>query len=484
MENYSEDINEKISIIMTKCNDLQIYSNIMQDLFTNGIFKPSTILASLLILPELKEKQLKDNFTKNNYKIISFIKELIKLKNPQNPGLDIYQVLSCIYGAFLGDAMGAFCEFSKPDMNNSKKIFKLYNTVIGGVKGQVTDDSEMALSMAYAIMDITKKEELITDYIYFYYGAWFKSDPLDNGTTTKNAVELFDFAQFHPLLNNFKNIEMKIINENIESLSNGFLMRKSPFIAWFYYRFYDTINQTFSKIDNIDDLFVLYQKIKELSKADNRCTNPNDEVNVVSGFYCLMALMAIYGLNSNLIIDRICSLCNHHYFKQNQRIEKFVSDTILYYVSYYKTKNFDFYKTFGDLQSKENVYKHMGYYLHAFKLTLYYLCQFDVIEYQHIERKYKTIMNQICNLGGDTDTNCCIVGTIIGPLIGMANFGNEFYKMLELVPPNREIYSVSLVLLFIVYLKKSNRDEKLLQNDKYFLQQILTMLYGNIELNY
>ena len=66
----------------------------------------------------------------------------------------------------------------------------------------------------------------------------------------------------------------------------------------------------------------------------------------------------------------------------------------------------------------------------------------------------------------------------------MANFGNEFYKMLELVPPNREIYSVSLVLLFIVYLKKSNRDEKLLQNDKYFLQQILTMLYGNIELNY
>lgn len=33
-------------------------------------------------------------------------------------------------------------------------------------------------------------------------------------------------------------------------------------------------------------------------------------------------------------------------------------------------------------------------------------------------------MFDICNLGGDTDTNCCIVGGVIGPLIGLNNFGN------------------------------------------------------------
>ena len=92
-------------------------------------------------------------------------------------------------------------------------------------------------------------------------------------------------------------------------------------------------------------------------------------------------------------------------------------------------------------------------------------------------------MNQICDLGGDTDTNCCIVGTVIGPLIGMSYFGSKFNIMLELIPPNRAIYSVSLAFLFVLYLKKSNEDDSLVKNDKYFLQQILTMIYGDIKID-
>ena len=92
-------------------------------------------------------------------------------------------------------------------------------------------------------------------------------------------------------------------------------------------------------------------------------------------------------------------------------------------------------------------------------------------------------MNQICDLGGDTDTNCCIVGAVIGPLIGMGNFGEEFNKMIELIPPNRAIYSVSMILLFVIYLYKSNKDENLIKDNKYFLRQILTMLYGTIDTN-
>ena len=93
-------------------------------------------------------------------------------------------------------------------------------------------------------------------------------------------------------------------------------------------------------------------------------------------------------------------------------------------------------------------------------------------------------MNQICDLGGDTDTNCCIVGGVIGPLIGMNNFGKELNIMIELIPPNRAIYSVAMIMLFVIYLNKSNRDENLIKNDKYFLKQIFTMLYGDIDLDY
>jgi hypothetical protein len=54
-------------------------------------------------------------------------------------------------------------------------------------------------------MDNPKKEELLVDYIYFYYGAWFKTDPLDYGNTTKHALKDFDFIKNAPYLQNFKN---------------------------------------------------------------------------------------------------------------------------------------------------------------------------------------------------------------------------------------------------------------------------------------
>ena len=71
-----------------------------------------------------------------------------------------------------------------------------------------------------------------------------------------------------------------------------------------------------------------------------------------------------------------------------------------------------------------NVYERMGYYGHAFKLTIYYLCIIDDIK----DKKYEYIMNQICDYGGDTDTNCAIVGTVIGPLIGYKNFSKDKWK--------------------------------------------------------
>ena len=37
---------------------------------------------------------------------------------------------------------------------------------------------------------------------------------------------------------------------------------------------------------------------------------------------------------------------------------------------------------------------------------------------------------------------------------------------------------------YIIYLKKSNKDIKLIQNEHYFLQTILTLLYDKIELDF
>ena len=473
----SIDINAKISHLISQCNNPQIYSNIIGELFVYGIEKPSKVIDSLNILPKLGEKEITNNFNKNINKIITTIKEIIS-----KPSHEMYKVLSCIYGAFLGDATGAFCEFEQPNPNNSKRIFKYPNTVIGGVPGQVTDDSEMALSLAYAIMDNPMKKDLLVDYIYFYYGAWLKTNPLDYGHTTGQALISFDFLNFNPQYYSFNKIEQHIAQMNAKSLSNGFLMRKSTFIAWLYYRYNNEINIAFSGKNVNNNLLQLYNTIKNLSFIDNKCTNPNYQTNVVSAVYSIMALMSIKGFSSEDILNLIINLCKSPNFINYGEHEKFISEVTLYYISLFKHPNFNLFNIFGNLNSKESVFIHMGYYIHAYKLTLYYLYNFNKIQ-SHSETKYRTIMNQICDLGGDTDTNCCIVGAVIGPLIGMANFGNELIKIIELIPPYRKIYSVALALLLVIYLKKSNEDEKLVQNNKYFLKQILTMLYGDIDLN-
>ena len=468
--NINSPIKEKIVKLVNKCKVDEIYSNIMSDYFTQGIVRTSFFLESLQILPFLKENELKKNFEKNIQRIIYCINNEIK------PGLTIYNVLSCIYGAFYGDVLGSFCEHCDFDKSNHNKIFKVI-PAFGGEIGQITDDSEMAMSFAYAIMDNPSKETIDVNYLYFYYGAWFKSNPLDIGFTTRKAFEKFDFKQYHPKKLGFKNVEQYIYSSNYNSLSNGFLMRKSTFIAWLFYRFYGEINKAFNEIQDIEPLLNLYKKIKDLSHIDNQCTHPNEEVDIASSFYCIMALGALCKLRPNNILYKLENLCQNEYFNTNGKNFK---DFFLNSLNIFKSQNFDFYNFFGNKQSPDRVLNHMGWYGHAFKLVIYYLVNAEKYEEK---TGFETIMNEICDLGGDTDTNCCIVGGIMGPIFGMKNFGNNFNKALELIPPNRDIYSIALMIPYIVYLNKSNKNEELIKNERYFLKTILTLLYDEFNLD-
>ena len=121
-----------------------------------------------------------------------------------------------------------------------------------------------------------------------------------------------------------------------------------------------------------------------------------------------------------------------------------------------------------------------GNYEKGFKLTLYYLVNFDNIKPESEEcTKYRTIINEICNAGGDTDTNAAIVGTIIGPLIGFENFGKELEVLIEFVPQDRFFYSTALIYYFIEYLQESNRDKDSNSNNgirfNYFNHLLSTM---------
>ena len=478
-KNGSKDIKEIINYIISKCSDIEIYSNVIKDFYTKGIDEPSACLESLGI-PHKKKEELQSNFKKNNEKLINFIKSLIKEyeKNDKEKELDLYKVLSCIYGAFVGDAVGAFCEFHKPSEKNRNKIFH-DNPVFGQLKGQATDDSEMSMSFAYAIMENPEKENLDINYLYFYYGAWAKSKPIDIGHTTKDSFKNFDFIKFHPKKKNFEIANNEFFQKNYKSLSNGFLMRKSTFIAWFYYRFYYDVKSSFNDINDNKNLLQLYIKIKGLAYIDDRCTHPNLETCVVSSFYCIMALGAISGLRANNIIDKLYYLCKDNYFKTASEEEKKVSNFIIQCIDRFKSTKFD-KKNFIKEGNEDCITKHIGWYIHSFKLTLYYLINYEMI---NEKKRFQTILEEICNFGGDTDTNCCIVGGVIGPLDGFCHFGEYFTKVLDVIPRNRYLFSISLMVPYINYLKNSKRKNNS-QEEHYFLKTILSMLYDEIEMDY
>ena len=201
-------------------NDVNYYNQFMETFFKELAKKDFTDFKGY------KKDELIKNLQSNVKELAKLLKKIDKKQNK-----DIYLCLSCIYGAFLGDAIGAYCEFSGPDPKKIKKIF-VGNPMFGDSPGQVTDDSEMAMSNAFAIMDIPDFEELNSDYCYYYYGLWHLSKPRDEGITTRKALNKFTTSGFNPEAeNNYEKKFQDIKKTNDKSLANGFLMRTSPFIV-------------------------------------------------------------------------------------------------------------------------------------------------------------------------------------------------------------------------------------------------------------
>lgn len=457
-EKYSKDI-KKYHDFMNK-----LFSEISKNKFS--VFKDSK---------QSKEKLLK-NMQSNISNLISFIYNLNEETNR-----DIYKCLSSIFGAFLGDATGAYCEFKGANITNMNKIF-VGNPIFGDSPGQVTDDSEMAMSSAFAIMDNPKFEDLNSDYLFYFYGLWHLSKPKDEGIATRKALKYFQITDFNFENKNNENIYKNIRKVNYKSLANGFLMRTSPFIAWCYFRYKEEIEQAF-KNNNSKKLFDLFLKIKYQAHKDNICTHPNDSLPIAHSLFCIMSLGAIYGLKPLQIINNLVVLLNENFFNQKESIS--IKNMILDEIKIYKNNKllYEINHSFQYFTSgNNNVNVHMGYYFHAFRLTLFYLYYFDDIKEDNKYTKYRTIMNQICIFGGDTDTNAAIVGTVIGPLIGYKNFGNmEFTKMVSLIPKKRFIYSPALMIIYVYFLKDKINNNGIFKMN--FLKMIIYILFEKIDVN-
>ena len=84
------------------------------------------------------------------------------------------------------------------------QLYDETNPIFNTCRGQITDDTELAMSLAYGILEGINNKEisdvkyaiLNIDPIAYYYGIWFLSGPFDIGNTTQNSLEIKDIEDY------------------------------------------------------------------------------------------------------------------------------------------------------------------------------------------------------------------------------------------------------------------------------------------------
>jgi len=224
-------------------------------------------------------------------------------------------------GASLGDSMGSYCEFSNANKDNHLRIWKEYNSIFGTAKGQLTDDSEMAISLALGNLEIINKTRLKQDpkgvnFIANYYFYWYYfSEPFDIGTTTSGALKIrnkvFDYINFcdedQKLAEQY---ERNSIELNQKSKSNGFLMRHTPMSVLIYYDFtIDNEKKNLFNFENNDEEIKNYPKIFEILynyvKKEINLTHSNNECVVAAVVYDFLILKILFTKDQKMDFESI-----------------------------------------------------------------------------------------------------------------------------------------------------------------------------------
>ena len=396
---------------------------------------------------------------------------------------DLYIILSSIYGAFLADSMGSNTEFRRKNENNHLLIYGEDGTF---KPGQVTDDSEMAMSQSFGILDNYQYKTLNQNLNYYYYVIWFKSNPLDVGTTTRNALVYLNLDEKNINDDNIftEKTKSKIKEKNSGSKSNGFLMRASPLLTWFYMVNKNYVNEILeTKLS--DKYFELYKKIHTEMEKDTQLTHPNPE-NAVGG--SIMIFMGLCAMQEKYSGKEILEMTNILF--ENSYFDKESNENEYNIKNHFKNVLKEFSKPdFSKDIFFDNLYSEMGFYRHAFNLTLYYLNVFDEQKNNMSLREiYNNMMYDISDFGGDTDTNGAIVGMVMGPLIGMENFDKKYFDIfLSFYSRERLIYTNSFMYFYAKYLETIVNGIKSYDKDKYdvnynFIRLFIKMLNEQINI--
>lgn len=161
----------------------------------------------------------------------------------------------CLLGQLAGDALGQLVEFERANTIARKYPLGVRDLADGGawdtLAGQPTDDSEMALTLARALVRDGAHDR---DRMLRLYSAWLESPPFDVGGTTRAGIRG---------------------TPRLESESNGSLMRVSPLGVWAH---------------GLDDA-----SIAALARAESAVTHPNAVCRDACAVFCVAIAHGLRG---------------------------------------------------------------------------------------------------------------------------------------------------------------------------------------------
>jgi ADP-ribosylglycohydrolase len=280
------------------------------------------------------------------------------------------RALGAFLGACLGDAAGATLEFL--GRSPTREEVETAMTMPGGgvlevAPGQITDDCELAISLARGLAG---SDSFDIDKIADKYSAWVSSKPFDIGNTTQSSLGCVVNPSIGCAQSMMKAAEEFCMN----SKANGALMRIVPLAIWAY--------------QDTNDV------IAGFAQQENSLSHPNESVWHASAAYCIAIAQLIREPDNHAAaIGAVEAWVEKN---ANDEVQSWLSDA---------RKNIDipYYPQVGFVKIA---------FTHAFR-HLYLNSTFE-------ESLIETLLG-----GGDTDTNACIVGGLMGALHGVSQLGEE-----------------------------------------------------------
>src|SRR3989338_2331041 len=304
----------------------------------------------------------------------------------------------CLLGQAIGDALGTRYEFK-----NQTQVGKMFRgdcrgnhlPILGGgpfdvVPGQVTDDTELALTLA-RVLSQSRRFDL--DQVARGYQEWFLSRPPDIGRATRTA-----FGETDRILD--ATLARQRASANRDSLSNGALMRISP-MGLIAGRWTD-------------------QQIWDRATQECSLSHPSPIAQEASAIYVMALRDSIEGYQCSRVHGQALARARH------PLIERWLMDSLHLATPTY-------HETLGLINADS---QSMGYLGVAFQNAFHQLVSGQTFETGLV----KTIL-----LGGDTDTNACITGALLGAYHGQRQIPHDWIQTVlncqnyrhEIYPPSQ-----------------------------------------------